>query len=265
MMNKLYLLVLTMAVFSCKQAPKKEMPAEPVEEAVEMVNVDRYPSELNKVFEAHGGLNAWKSYKTLNFEMPKEGFNEIQIIDLHKRFDKISTPDYTIGYDGGEVWLLDNTGNYEGKPKFYHNLMFYFYAMPFVLSDDGIKYEEAEALVYDGVSYPGYKISYNDGVGASSTDEYFIHYDADTHQMKWLGYTMTYFSGEPSNKVSWINYADWTKVEDVLLPKAITWHNVEEDEVKGPAKTVNFENASLSIEAKPTGFYSAPENAVIVE
>jgi len=28
---------------------------------------------------------------------------------------------------------------------------------------------------------------------------------------------------------------------------------------------VNFENASLSTEAKPIGFYSAPENGVIVE
>ncbi|MEP3374411.1 MAG: hypothetical protein ABJL43_03650 [Maribacter dokdonensis] len=265
MMNKLYILVLALAVFSCKQAPNKEKAAAPVDEVGKMVDSDKYPTELNKVFEAHGGLKAWKSYKTLIFEMPKEGFNEVQTIDLHKRFDKISTPANTIGYDGKEVWLLDKTGDYEGKPKFYHNLMFYFYAMPFVLSDDGIKYEEVDAMVYDGVSYPGYKISYNAGVGSSSTDEYYIHYDADTYQMKWLGYTMTYFSGEPSDKISWINYAEWNKVDEVLLPKAITWHKVEEGKVKEPAKIVNFENASISTQAQPKGFYSKPENAVTVQ
>ncbi len=264
MMSKFYLLVLALAIFSCKETPKKEMITDAVEEVAIQVNLDKYPAELNKVFEAHGGLNTWKGYKTLNFEMPNEKFNEIQTIDLQKRFDKISTPDYSLGYNG-EVWLLDNTGNYEGKPKFYHNLMFYFYAMPFVLSDDGIKYEEVDAVVYDGISYPGYKISYNSGVGASSTDEYYIHYDAKTYEMRWLGYTMTYFSGAPSNKINWINYADWVKVDRVLLPNSITWHKVEEGKIKEAAKTVNFENASLSRDAKPLDFYAAPENAVIVE
>lgn len=264
-MSKIYLLVLALAIFSCNEAPKKEMIADAVEEVSIQVNLNKYPSELNKVFGAHGGLKAWKGYKTLNFEMPNEEFNEIQTIDLHKRFDKISTPAYTLGYNDSEVWLIDNIGDYKGKPKFYHNLMFYFYAMPFVLSDDGIIYEEVDALVYEGVSYPGYKISYNSGVGASSTDEYYIHYDAKTYEMRWLGYTMTYFSGEPSDKISWINYADWVKVDEVLLPKSITWHKVEEGKIKEAVKTVNFENASLSTAAKPIDFYSRPENAVIVE
>ncbi|MEP2280772.1 hypothetical protein [Maribacter sp.] len=264
-MNKFYLLVFALAVFACKEAPKKEMVTDAVEAVEKQVDLDKYPAELNKVFEAHGGLNAWKGYKTLHFEMPKEDFNEIQTIDLHKRFDKISTPAYDLGYAGSDVWLMDKTGDYKGKPKFYHNLMFYFYAMPFVLSDDGIKYEEADALVYEEVSYPGYKISYNTGVGASSTDEYYIYYDAKTYEMRWLGYTMTYFSGEPSKKVNYINYDKWVKVNEVLLPQSITWHAVEEGEIKGAAKTVNFENATLSTEAKPMEFYSKPENAVIVE
>ena len=51
----------------------------------------------------------------------------------------------------------------------------------------------------------------------------------------------------------------------VLLPKAITWHKVEEGEVKEPAKTVNFENASISTQEQPKGFYSKPENAVTVQ
>jgi len=265
MMNKFYLLALVLVVFSCKKSPKKEMVTEVPVEKVKKMNMDQYPSDLVKVFAAHGGLDTWKSYKTLTFEIPKEEFNEVQTIDLHKRFDKISTPTYELGCAGSDIWLMDKTGDYKGKPKFYHNLMFYFYAMPFVFSDEGIKYKEADALIYEGVEYPGYKITYNKGVGASSTDKYYIYFDATTHEMRWLGYTMTYFSGEPSTKINYINYDKWVKVNEVLLPQSITWYTVEESKIKEAAKTVNFENARLSTEAQPMEFYSKPENAVIVE
>ena len=65
----------------------------------------------------------------------------------------------------------------------------------------------------------------NGCVGASSKDEYFIHFDADTHQMAWLGYTVTYRSGESSDNVKWIRYNDWQEVNGLALPKSITWHN----------------------------------------
>jgi len=264
-MNKFILAILSFAIFACKEAPKKEMKTETPKDIATQVDSNKYPKDLNKVFEAHGGLDTWKSYKTLTFEMPNPEFNEIQTIDLYKRMDKIATPSYTIGFDGKDVWLLDNTGDYKGKPKFYHNLMFYFYAMPYVFSDNGIMYEEVSPLVNDGNEYPGYKITYNTGIGASATDEYYIHFDPETFQMKWLGYTMTYFSGEPSKKINWINYGEWVKVNEVLLPKAITWHVVEDGEIKGEAKTVNFENASLSVESLPIDFYTKPENAIIIE
>ena len=51
----------------------------------------------------------------------------------------------------------------KGIPKFYYNLMFYFYAMPFILADDGIVYEDVKPLDIEGKSYPGIKISYESG------------------------------------------------------------------------------------------------------
>ncbi|WP_339839966.1 hypothetical protein [uncultured Maribacter sp.] len=263
-MNKFFIIVLAFVVFACKDAPKKEASTDTVEKKEMQVAQTNYPKELFKVFEAHGGLEKWKSYRTLSFDMPKDAIIENQVIDLKKRTDKITTPTATLGFDGTEVWLLDPTNTYKGKPKFYHNLMFYFYTMPFVFADNGLNYEAVAPLVVDGITYPGYKITYDTGIGASSTDEYYIHYDSETFEMRWLGYTMTYFSGEPSDKVNWINYNDWVKVDEVLLPKSITWQMVEDDEIKGPAKTVSFENASLSKSAMPNNFYSKPENAKVI-
>jgi len=263
-MNKVLITTLAFVVFACKDAPKQEIKMDSLEKMEQEVIQNNYPENLFKVFEAHGGLDKWKEYKTLSFDIQNPEFTETQIIDLYKRTDKISTPDYSLGYDGNDVWLLDKEGRYEGKPKFYHNLMFYFHTMPFVFADSGLNYKEIPALEVDGVTYPGYEISYNSGIGASSKDEYYLHYDADTFQMKWLGYTVTYFSKEDSDKISWINYGEWVKVEELLLPKAITWQVVEHGEIKGPAKTVNFENTSLSKSAMPNDFYAKPENARVI-
>lgn len=263
-MNKVLIAAIAFLVFSCKDVPKERIKIDTSDNMEIETTQNKYPDNLFRVFEAHGGLNAYKEYRTLSFDMPKPDFAESQIIDLYKRTDKISTPEFSLGYDGTDVWLLDITGNYEGKPKFYHNLMFYFYTMPFVFSDTGLNYEEVQPLEIDGVPYPGYKISYNDGVGASSKDEYYLHYDADTFQMKWLGYTVTYYSKEVSNKISWINYGDWVIVNELLLPKAITWHVVENGEIKEPRSTVNFENTKLSKTAMPSDFYTKPENAKVI-
>ena len=263
-MNKYFIIALSFLVFACKEVPKDKITTNASEMEVKHVEETKYPKELFKVFEAHGGLDQWKTYRTLSFDIPNEGVIEKQVIDLYKRSDKVTTPTFSLGYDGDYVWLLDPSESYTGKPKFYHNLMFYFYAMPFVIADNSINYEEVAPLVVDGVSYPGYKITYNAGVGASSKDHYYLHYDANTFQMKWLGYTVTYFSNETSDKVNWVNYNDWGKVDELLRPKSITWHLVENGELKGPRNTVNFENASLSKTAMPNEFYAKPENGKVI-
>ena len=70
---------------------------------------------------------------------------------------------YSIGFDGKDVWKLDPKDTYKGDAVFYHNLFFYFYAMPFIVADNGIIYSETPNLEFDGVSYPGVRISYNPG------------------------------------------------------------------------------------------------------
>lgn len=264
-MKKILVTALVLFVFACKDAPKNEITTDASKPMEQQTVKKNYPENLVNVFEAHGGLEKWKTFKTLSFDIENPDFNETHVTDLYKRIDKIATPTHSLGYDGAEVWLLDTAGTFEGDPLFYHNLMFYFYAMPFVLADGGIHYEEVEALKVDGVSYPGYKISYDSGIGASSKDEYYLHYDAETFKMKWLGYTVTYFSKEDSDKISWINYGDWENVDGLILPKAITWHTVENGNIKGPSKTVNFVHTSLSKVAKSTAFYAKPENATVIE
>ncbi|MDF0715810.1 hypothetical protein PY092_06600 [Muricauda sp. 334s03] len=262
-MNKLTFLLLFFGLIGCKQNSKPAKIKEPVQQEISE-NKAVYPDALMKVFDAHGGIKQWKKQRTLSFVLPKPKLAETHTIELWSRMDKIETEQFTMGFDGNETWLLDTDETYKGDVRFYHNLMFYFYAMPFVFADDGIMYSEADDLEYEGKNYPGIKVAFESGVGASSKDEYYIHFDPESHKMAWLGYTVTYRSGETSDNVRWINYKDWQEVNGLLLPKSITWHNYEGRKILEPASTMTFEDVIISENPQPEEFYAKPENGEYV-
>lgn len=263
-MKKIFILALAITVFACKPSAKKEEVQETAVEPVEMAKPN-YPEALGKVLEKHGGMDAWKQQRTMVFALQKPDFKEVHTIDLHSRKDRIDTEIFSMGFDGENAWLLNTDKKYTGNVGFYHNLIFYFYAMPFVLADDGIVYGKTEDLVYEGKNYPGIEISYESGVGASSKDQYFIHYDPDTFEMAWLGYTVTYRSGEVSDNVKWIRYDDWTTIDGLVLPNSISWYKYEGRNLLEPANTLPFIEATVSTSAKEASFYEKPEGAEFVE
>lgn len=264
-MKLILLSLLSITIFSCKDVSKEIKSEVVTPETTAKVVDSKYPIAMQKVLEAHGGVAAWKSKRTLSFEIPKDDTTEKQTIDLYTRDEKIEMPGVSIGSEGDNIWILDEEEAYKGDPIFYHNLMFYFYSMPFVLSDNGINYSEAEALEFKGISYPGIRISFNDGVGLSAKDEYFIQYNPETFQMEWLGYTVTYRSGEKSDNIKWIRYNDWMDVDGIKLPKSISWYEYEGRTIKEVRKTVNFENVKLSETAPSALLFSKPEGAKMVK
>lgn len=246
---------------ACKEKSTSQNEVEVKEE----IKLPDYPQELNAVFEKHGGIRNWKNMKSLGFEIVKPNGNEKQTIDLVSRNDLIETEKYTIGFDGNDSWILQDSAYYKGNARFYHNLMFYFYAMPFVLGDDGISYEKTEDLVFEDVNYPGYKISYNDNIGDSPDDNYFIYYNKSDNTMAWLGYTVTYGKGEASNNVSYIRYNDWKLINGLLLPNAISWFQSKDGKLMEPRNTLIFENIKLSDERPNSELFKKPEGAEIAK
>ncbi|MEY8848885.1 hypothetical protein AB9K26_08715 [Psychroserpens sp. XS_ASV72] len=266
---KLIPLTFILALFftSCKDKTTETV-ASPVNYSETELDITTsiYPESISKVFEAHGGLDTWKKMRTLKFTMSKPSGDEVTLTDLYERYSLITMPEHTIGFDGEKVWLQNkDTTNYKGNAKFYHNLMFYFYAMPFVLADDGIVYEESEPLNFDGTSYPGIKISYESGVGESPEDEYIIYYHPVTHKMVWLGYTVTYFTNEKSKEFHFINYSDWQTVNRLQLPKTLSWYNYENNKPTTKRNEVEFVDVLLSEEKPDAKLFQKPDSAQIVE
>lgn len=262
-MKKILLLAtLSLALFNCKQETK---PKESNPETLD-VTTSTYPEHVSRIFDAHGGIDRWNTFNKLYFEIEKEGVNEKTTVALKNRASLIDAEHYLLGYDGKDIWLKEkDTVKYKSNPKFYYNLMFYFYAMPFVLGDDGIHYKDVEALEYEGVSYPGILISYDNGVGESSDDEYILYYHPETHQMEWLAYTVTFFSKEKSKNFSLIKYDQWEKLEGLSLPTTLKWFKYEDGVVGDMRNEMKFVNSKLNTKKLEDSFFAPKDNAKIIE
>lgn len=226
------------------------------------VTTSIYPESVTKVFDAHGGIDAWNTMKTLSFTMKRPNGNEVTTTHLKTRAEHIDSPSSTLGFDGEQLWLLSKNGETNnGSPWFYKGLMMYFYAMPFIVGDDGINYEESEPLIFEGISYPGILISYEANVGESPDDEYIIYYNKETGQMEWLAYTVTFGKNEKSKEFHFIRYNNWQVVNGLMLPKSMDWYNYENNQPVEKRNTVEFSDVILSPKAPNDSLFVKPTSA----
>lgn len=263
-MKNLFFLIITVLFISCKNN-KQNVIDSYTEENLD-VTTSIYPEKISKVFDAHGGLDQWNKIQMLEFTINKPNGDEVTTTDLKSRKSLINMSNHIVGYNGEDVWVKNkDTSAYKGNAKFYYNLMFYFYAMPFILADDGINYEDAEPLTFEGKTYPGIKISYESGVGESPDDEYVLYYDKEANKMVWLGYTVTYFSKEKSKEFHFIKYSNWQNVEGLVLPETLTWYNYENNLPTTKRSDLKFVNIKLSKEKIDGTIFELPEGAEIIE
>lgn len=254
-------MILALLIVSCKQndTSKENIPPPPPPVKV-------YPTAIASVFDAHGGIVKWNAMNNLCFTMEKEGGNETHTTDLTSRKVRIETEKYTLGFNGEKVWLeQDSTYFQPQRARFYHNLMFYFYAMPFVLGDDGITYTDVDPLEFKGVSYPGTKISFGAGVGDAPDDEYILYRDPKTNQMAWLAYTVTYGKNEKSDRFSFIKYDQWVDVNGVLLPSKLHWYKTENGVPTEMRNERSFIKPTATATVLDQSIFEKPESGVFAE
>jgi hypothetical protein len=262
-----FILVLFFVFSACKDEKKEDTIV--INDTIEVekpVKSKEFPQTIAMVLKAHGGVDKWDKMNNLCFEMDGRDGTEVHTISLKNRHSKIETKDWTIGYDGKDVWLLENQKDaYKGNARFYHNLMFYFYAMPFVLSDDGIVYTNVAPTKLDGKMYNGIKISYNDGVGDSPKDEYILYYNVETNLMEWLGYTVTFNDNKKSEDWHFIKYDQWKEVNGLLIPEKLTWYNVKDGKPTDEKSDLKFDKITVTETVIEASVFEKPNDAVIVE
>lgn len=197
----------------------------------------------------------------LTFEMED---NERHLISLKERLVRIDGADQTIGFDGEKVWVAPDSAE-AANARFYHNLYFYFFAMPFVLGDPGVRYEDLESRQLSGKTYDAVKVSFQSGVGDSPKDNYILYYDPETFQMEWLMYTVTYFDNQETNRYNLIKYDQWAEYEGLKLPAVLQWYEYQDDVVGEVRNQVRFENVVVTTNQPDIGAFEMPENARVAE
>ncbi len=263
MKNFFWIAVLAIALYSCKQAAKKQ---ELTEKQTTTILQKEYPESIASVFKAHGGIDTWNAMNNLCYTIEKESGNETQKVDLKSRKVTIETNKYTLGFDGEKVWLDQDSMYFQPKrARFYHNLYFYFYAMPFVLGDDGITYSEVDPLTFEGIIYPGTKISFGSDVGDAPDDEYILYRDPKTNQMAWLAYTVTYGKNEKSDRFSYIKYDQWNDVNGIQLPSKLQWYTVEEGVPTVVRSEQVFSKPTISETQLPSSIFEKPASGEFAE
>jgi len=266
-MMKAYYVVLLFCVGLIACNPKQA--EKPTEKEMKVETPDlkaNYPSAIWDIFEAHGSLHNWRQYKSLIFETgsEEEGW-EKHSTDLNSRLASIEASNYSMGYDGSNVWIKQDTAAYKGDPRFYYNLMFYFYAMPFILGDEGIQYTQVDPVTIQDQTYEGIKVSYNAGVGTSPEDEYIVYYDPATKKMHWLAYTVTYFSKEKSENFNIVHYTDWAETNGLLLPTEMAFYRFPNNQLGEARGSSSFKGVQLSKEMSKPADFQMPEGAKVIE
>ncbi|MEM6631088.1 MAG: DUF6503 family protein [Bacteroidota bacterium] len=262
----LYFLAATF-FFACQQPNTTSNPSvEDSSHAVEEQVPPDMPLNLEMALEAHGGLDRWQSYKTLKYDLEvqrgEDAKTEHSVIDLQHRYERILYPTYEIGYDGSEYWYhADSIPEDHPDPKFYVNLQFYFFALPFVLGDPGINYEDLGQRNFQGKAYNVVKITYQSGVGTASDDQYFLYLDPDSHMLKLLLYSVTYFNAENATKYNAAVYEEWQEVNGLMVPAKMTSHkwDAEKEEIGDVRYIKTFSGVSFSPETSPKEVFAKPE------
>ncbi len=173
---------------------------------------------------------------------------------------------YQMGFDGDNYWFAaDSIPDDHPDPKFYINLQFYFFAMPFVAADPGTNYEEMGQRIVDSTTYDVLKLTYEDGTGQAPEDQYLLYFDTESHQLKLLLYSVTYFNAENAENYNALWYDEWQTVDGLVVPlRAMSYNwNTENQALGNLRSTKIFFSVDFDKIAPLDAAFAPPENALI--
>ncbi|TDQ18262.1 hypothetical protein DFQ04_0060 [Algoriphagus boseongensis] len=248
------LAILLIFAFSCKQEPSTPNPR--LEQ----------PEEFKKLLDAHGDWKQWIDAKSFSFNMVHETNLawENHYIDLVGRKVRIDGDTWQIGNDGQNVWISPNRQAFQGQSvRFYHNLYFYFYSIPYIFTDPGVIVKKTDPKLLNGVSYEAFEVSFEPGTGDSSKDKYFMLVDPESGRLAWLLYYVTFFD-QNNTKLNALKYDDYRDADGLVFPRILTGYELVNDSTKNIRYQVSFTGPLLVNEALDDKLFKMPENNAVV-
>lgn len=224
-----------------------------------------YPENFSNLLKAHGGLDKWNLSNTLEFDLfnPEDSSTEHHLVDLKSRKVLVQGDSFRIGFNGNDVWVAPDKKAFPGKSaRFYHNLFFYFFSIPYVLADPGVNYQE-DSVSLNGEKFSCIKATFNAGVGDADKDFYKMVIDPKTNKLTSLLYTVTYYSGETHERYNLLKYMDWQEIDGLQFPGKLVGYKYEDGTIGEKRYEYLFKNIVLKKEAPADSLFAVPDVAEI--
>jgi hypothetical protein len=233
-----------------------------------------HAQHLDRTYEAHGGLGLWRSFRWVDFDLnwktPKGDQIERHTFDLNSRDGLIKAEKYMLGAEKGEVWIHPNAEALGGTPpRFYMWTPFYFFAMPFVFADEGVRQEPLGAKNVGGVEYDAVKITFAPGTGDTPEDFYVAYLERPAGQLKIVSYIVTYPSLRQGKSLEELEqhaivFEQWQSSFGLSVPKTGRLFNWKNDQIEGePLGTLEFSGVRFSAQPPERDRFKKPEGAVV--
>ena len=230
--------------------------------------------ELEQSTQAHGGIDAFRNYGTLEYDQNFEltgvmNLKNHQLIDLNSRNVLITSDSYKVGFDGTEAWIVPDMEALGIPPRFYASTPFYFFGLPFLFSDPGVNAEPLGVKELGGKEYDAVKFTYDKGVGDTSDDDYVAYFDKETNRLEVLTYIVTYpllTQGKPKEELERhaAVYEEWQETGGLIVPKKISFYKWTDDKLgKDSDGFMVFENVTFTQESPDPAVFSKPEGAQV--
>ncbi|GMQ30921.1 DUF6503 family protein [Algoriphagus confluentis] len=222
--------------------------------------------EFKQLLDAHGEWEKWINAKAFSYAMIHETNLawENHYIDLVGRKVRIDADTWQIGNDGEKVWISPNRQAFQGRSvRFYHNLYFYFFSIPYIFTDPGVTVKKTENKLLNGISYPAFEVSFEANVGDSPDDKYFMLADPETGRLAWVLYKVTFFDKNNSS-MNALKYEDYRDAGGLVFPRLMTGYEYENDSTKKIRYQVSFADVFLVDKAMDDELFAMPEKNAVV-
>ncbi|WP_116106984.1 DUF6503 family protein [Lewinella sp. IMCC34191] len=239
-MPLLYFLLLFLLT-GCTDEPASETPpetagipedpyAERIAGAYERMEGDSAGSRVLRAIEAHGGLETWYgngplyyhfNYQPLDDGSPRNTFAYNDYARSRAVHYLATDTTQRFGFDGQQAWSLTGERVAGMSPRFWSLTPYYFVGLPFVLADEGVRFESLPAGDLNGQAYELVKVTFADGTGDAPDDYYVLYLNPETGQLDALRYIVSYpgyFPDGGHNPEKLMVIIGKTKVDGITLP-----------------------------------------------
>ena len=183
---------------------------------------------VNRMIEAHGGLEKWRSAPTVSYQMtveptgrPKRLSRETVEQGRRRAYQDYPELGYRMSWDGEKAW----TENWKDtrSARFAALTNYYFINLPWLAADPGVILSEPGTgrLPDDATEYITVKMTFETGVGDTPEDYYILHIDPASYLLKAAEYTVTFGRTEPSEPRIFV-YDEFTTVDGLIVPTKCT-------------------------------------------